>query len=549
MAKQSKQIRVSSHVGRDLLSSAAAFKTETAAVWEYVANSLQYLDPGIAPVVQVTVDSSERVIRISDNGRGMSSDDLQHFFRMHGENLDRLAGRPGRGKFGTGKSAAFGIGNRLTIETCRAGYRNVVELRRKDIDSSSGEEIPVSWLVRDEPASSANGTTITIGEIFLSRLRTNEIIEYIERNLQAFRAQQPSVAVNDHICEYRTPEVVSTRQFQPSPSQAEVLGDCTLTIHVARVPLAEQESGILITAGHGNTVGHEDCGISRKEFGNYLFGEIDVPAIETYDTPIQPFDDSRSLRLNPEHPIVRVLIGFLGSKLEEVRAEQARAAREAQKSEQMRRLAKQADSLAKLLNEDFMQLRERLDHIRAASSSKGPARSLFGSQEAGGTDSDAWMKGTLERGTIETTDRAQSIRKQKTSGEPNVSATGQPDVTGKSAVDPAGGVGRKHRASGGFEVAYEQLGREEQRSKYDRTRMAILINLDHPAVANALRSTGVEDPVFKRLSYEIAFSEYSMVLGYELVRQDPDMPADDLLYEVRATLNRLATAAANLYLA
>ena len=40
-----------------------------------------------------------------------------------------------------------------------------------------------------------------------------------------------------------------------------------------------------------------------------------------------------------------------------------------------------------------------------------------------------------------------------------------------------------------------------------------------------------------------------MVLGYELVKQDPDMPADDLLYEVRATLNRLATAAAGLYLA
>jgi hypothetical protein len=37
--------------------------------------------------------------------------------------------------------------------------------------------------------------------------------------------------------------------------------------------------------------------------------------------------------------------------------------------------------------------------------------------------------------------------------------------------------------------------------------MAILINLDHPAVANALKAAAVEDPVFKRLSYEIAFSE------------------------------------------
>jgi hypothetical protein len=45
----------------------------------------------------------------------------------------------------------------------------------------------------------------------------------------------------------------------------------------------------------------------------------------------------------------------------------------------------------------------------------------------------------------------------------------------------------------------------------------------------------------------VAFSEYSMALGYELARQDPDMPADDLLYEVRSTLNRVAKAAAALY--
>jgi hypothetical protein len=548
MAKLKKEIRVSTHVGRDLLSSAAAFKTETAAVWEYVANSLQYTEPGIPPVVQVAVDASDRTISISDNGRGMSVDDLEHFFQMHGENLERLSGRPGRGKFGTGKSAAFGIGNRLTIETCRGGVRNVVELSRKDIDRSTGDDIPVTWLVRDEPSAATNGTMVTIGEIFLSRLRRNEIIEYIERNLQAFRAQLPSVAVNDHVCSYRAPEVVVTRSFTPSATQAALLGECTLTIHVARVPLSEPELGILVTAGHGNAVGHEDCGVSRKEFGNYLFGDIDVPAIETYSTPIQPFDDSRSLRLNPEHPVVRTLIGFIGSKLEEVRGEQARAAREAQKTEQMRRLARQADSLADILNEDFKSLRDRLDHIRASSSSRGPARSLFGRQEAAGSDSDAWMQGTQERGTIEAADRSSGSRKEKTARTPNIGAAGQLDSQGKSSVDPAGGDGKKQRTKGGFEVAYEHLGREEQRSTYDRTRMAILINLDHPAVANALKAAAVEDPVFKRLSYEIAFSEYSMVLGYELVRQDPDMPADDLLYEVRATLNRLATAAAALYL-
>ena len=34
---------------------------------------------------------------------------LKDFWTLHGENQDRLAGRPGRGRFGTGKAAAFGI--------------------------------------------------------------------------------------------------------------------------------------------------------------------------------------------------------------------------------------------------------------------------------------------------------------------------------------------------------------------------------------------------------------------------------------------------------
>ena len=546
---QSTPLRVSTHVARDLLSSAAAFKNEAAAVWEYVANSLQYVDPGVFPVVQVTVDTSERWIRISDNARGMSVDDLRHFFVMHGENLERLAGRTGRGKFGTGKAAAFGIGNRFALETCRNRRLSSVELDRATINTSSGDAIPVTWIVNNEEADRPNGTIVTISDIFVAKLRTNEIIEYIERHLQAFRGRQPTVAVNDHVCEYREPEVVTTKTFTPSVAQASVIGPCVLTINVTRAPLGELEQGVFVTAGAGNLVGLEDCGISRKEFGNYLFGDIDVPALESYDTPIAPYDDSRSLTLNPEHPVVRTLIGFLGSKLEETRQQQARASREANKTEEMRRLAQEAGRIANILNEDFRYLKERLDQIRAASASKGPAKSLFGSVDGAATTGDLWSKGTQERGQIEQNQKPPSEGEGEGRKAPNLSVAGRPDPKGAQSVDPAGGEGMNRRARGGFEVAYDHLGREEQRSKYDRTRLAILINLDHPAIANALRSTSSEDPIFKRLSYEIAFSEYSMALGYELARQDPDMPADDLLYEVRATLNRVAKAAASLYLA
>src|SRR5262249_28353360 len=153
----SKTIFVKSHVSRDLLQNAALFKTDKLVIWEYVANGLQYVDPGTNPTVYVRLDSKARAIRISDNGRGMTLDGLQNFFVMHGENLDRKSGFAGRGRFGTGKSAAFGIGDVLRVTSVRDGRRSVVELRRADLEqASSGDPIPVRMLQSELPCSEAN---------------------------------------------------------------------------------------------------------------------------------------------------------------------------------------------------------------------------------------------------------------------------------------------------------------------------------------------------------------------------------------------------------
>jgi hypothetical protein len=126
---------------------------------------------------------------------------------------------------------------------------------------------------------------------------------------------------------------------------------------------------------------------------------------------------------------------------------------------------------------------------------------------------------------------------------------GTPDPAG---VDPLSarkkaGKAKPAPAQGGFAVEYLPLGAEEDRSRYDHESMTIQINLDHPVLAAALEKGGVNDVAFRRLSYEIAFSEYAIAMGYEKAIEDPVIPADDLLYEVRGTLNRIARASANLY--
>jgi hypothetical protein len=245
---------------------------------------------------------------------------------------------------------------------------------------------------------------------------------------------------------------------------------------------------------------------------------------------------------------VAVLLGFIGSKLEQVRNDLVRKSKEAQKTEQARRLALEAKNIAEILNEDFRKVRERLHEIRAASARPGVAGALFGNAGIGGNDTDDWVRGSQEPGDIlKRTGKGTGDGGQGRTA-PDVTPHGERNEHGSSSVDPAGGTGEKRtRPRGGFSVGYRNLGEDEERSFYESAALSILINLDHPVVSAALGSGKVEDPTFRRLSYEIAFSEYAMALGIEIIKQDPNIPADDLLYEVRSCLNRVAASAASLY--
>jgi hypothetical protein len=543
-------LKVTSHVGRDLLQAAASFKTDYAVVWEYVVNGLQYVDEGTFPKVQVLVRPRAKEIEISDNGRGMTATDLERFFKMHAENVDRIRGRGGRGKFGTGKSAAFGIGRLLVVDTRQGGTRNVARLTRDAIDQSGGEDISVAWLARNEATPLPNGTIVTIGDIVLPKINTQAIIEYVERHLQAFRARLPQVAVNEHLCQHKEPNVDETFTFAPSLDQAETLGDVTLTIRVSPSPLPFTEVGVAVTAGPGNLVAVETGGIDRKEMGNFLFGEIDVPVLESFKSPIEPYDGTRSLQLNPQHPVCSVLIPFIASRLEEVRLKQVRKLSDARKTEQARRLASEAEKIAEVLNQDFRNVMSKLDDIRAVASRPGSAGARFGTAAASDDEAGSWTEGTSRPGDLEKPDQidpSESTEPKRLKPAPNVAVAGTPKENGLSAVDPAGGSGKRKQPRGGFRVEYRSLGAAEDRSRYDKTTLTILINLDHPAVKNAFQRSGPDDPIFKRLSYEIAFTEYAVALGYETAERDPDYPAIDILFDVRATVNRIAANAAALY--
>jgi hypothetical protein len=266
-----------------------------------------------SPVGRVSLDSKKKKITVTDNGRGMDWNGLQNFFVMHGENIDRKEGRAGRGRFGTGKSAAFGIAGSLRITTVRAGKRSQVELSRASIEAMSSEDpIPVNVIEREVATSQLNGTIIEIEDVHLRSLDQAGIIHYIERHL-ALWPKNVLVFVNNHECEFAEPPIGAEKRFRPEGDLRNQLGDVELVIKVSKAPLEEDLRGVAVFS---KGVWHETtlAGSEGREMAQYIFGDIDVPKLDEDQSPITPFDVSRSMRLNPNNELVRSIYTFYWAK-------------------------------------------------------------------------------------------------------------------------------------------------------------------------------------------------------------------------------------------
>jgi hypothetical protein len=548
MSATSKLI-VKSHIARDLLQSAGLFKTDKLVVWEYVSNGLQYVGAGTNPVVKVSLDSRKKRISIQDNGRGMDWSGLQNFFVMHGENLDRKEGRPGRGLFGTGKSAVFGIAEVLRITTVRNSKRSQVELKRSSIEAmTSGNEIPVEIHESEIPVSTPSGTLIEIEGVHLRSLNQAGIIHFIERHL-AHWPKNAAVFVNNHECEFNEPPVASEFRFTPEGAALEKLGDVELVIKVSKSFLDDELRGVSVFSKdnwHETTLG----GSEGREMSQYIFGEIDVPALDDDKSPIAPFNVSRSMQLNPENDVVRAIHAFVGSKVEEVRRSLVEADKKRKAEEDTKKLAEQASEIARVINEDFEAFRQRVVKIRAKT--RGPNLSQ---DDQGGDDlgddlifgSDVPAIETAPTGSPGRNGLPKEDEVLPTPGippfNPSVEAAENAEAKGRLAS----GTNSRRRPSGGFRVEFKEMGEGFDRALYIEAEQAIHINLEHPQIAAAKGNYSIEDPSFKRLAYEVAFSEYAIAIAQLKIKSGDCFDLTDPIVEIREALNRITRKAASLY--
>ncbi len=136
---------------------------------ELIANSY---DADATEIKVELHDTEEKRIVVSDNGMGMSVQDIQEKFlvigrnrREHGEEVTPK-GRQVIGKKGIGKLSFFGIVKTITVDTVKEGKRNVFTMDWSDLMNSTNGQYRITPEITDEDTrENTTGTKITLTNI------------------------------------------------------------------------------------------------------------------------------------------------------------------------------------------------------------------------------------------------------------------------------------------------------------------------------------------------------------------------------------------------
>ncbi len=163
-------IGIRSNIARDALKRASDFKSVEDCIFEAMANAYEAYDMGQTPRVwlEIKKNGKDTTVIIRDEGVGMcSAKGLVRFFSLHLKTERRENGLNMRGYNGTGKIAAFKYADRMQVETVKDGLRNIVVLTSDILEQAARDEVQprAQFLVKDQPTTDPNGTTITITKI------------------------------------------------------------------------------------------------------------------------------------------------------------------------------------------------------------------------------------------------------------------------------------------------------------------------------------------------------------------------------------------------
>src|SRR3989338_41779 len=539
-----------SEVSNDLKQNADQIGSIAKALTEFVWNSVQYQPEGKTAEVSVVItrDRTGRIHEASivDNGRGMSLVDLQTFFTMHAENQDRLAGKTGRGRFGTGaKAAAMAVADEMVVDTVKSGARTIATLHRDALRAGSSEiPIPSSATQTDKP----NGTCVTLRHFRLKRFKEEAAKSYLQRALgRALLTHR--VTWNTEPLTYSEPAHRTEWVLEPPEEYVSQIGNVQLYVRLSESWLSEYERGITITA---NDVTHE-CNFlgdhGNSPYAGRIFGSVEAPLLEQEDEEGRPaYTADRTMRLNRENLRVNALLSWVndatGDIIKALETEE-KAQQDRARQEQLRKTAKTIeDALNRRLAHAFESMERKINlKVTANPSLLGlevQNSDLSTSVEVSGGDEGEQEYIRDDKGDLRWRDAAENekpnfkVRENEHGPRPGLgTGPGPEDDKEANAVqedqgekgakprDTQQGNRKKLQPRGSFRVIPKAMGPDAPRAYYAAAYITIYVNTDHPQIAATGNESSVE---FKILLAECAASEFALALtAMRIENGDPDI--------------------------
>lgn len=198
------------------------YKQLPQAVTELITNSW---DADASKVI-IDINYQERTISISDNGNGMTLDELNVDFLRVARNRrisDRSGlspkGRKVTGKKGLGKLALFGIANRIQVYSTKNNLKNGFEMNFNVIQNTSDDQKyhPKSLLI-NQSTNEQHGTKIIINDLTLNKITPiDDLATSLARRFDKYSKSDFYVTIKDESGEIKTLDETSfVKSIKPS---------------------------------------------------------------------------------------------------------------------------------------------------------------------------------------------------------------------------------------------------------------------------------------------------------------------------------------------
>ncbi len=546
------------NVNRAILDAAQAFNSLGKVSEEYLTNMLDAFETILHDnpdknikredcKIQFIIDYTKHKILFLDEHplMGMSSKFIfDHFFNIHGQNESRKRYINVRGKHGTGKSAAFGIGAEyLQVSSVYKGKRTIVKSTLESLQNEGDEPADLQDIEVDKKTDLENGTTIEIqlpNDNYLQFRITTSALEHIKKvfgkHLNKYNVEFVEIRKKNNINKeriiYQPREAVYEKEQIIPREVEEIIGKSTFIIkRAAEIAENEDESGILITS---NEFLKEQTmfELDSEPFSNYFFGEWEIPKLDEYRGPNAPSLSTRDLVLNKNNEMVKAIYEFGKKTLQEEIRAFAKDERARKKDEALKRLSNMANELANILNDDFSEYEEiskkkekgekgkakdketnEDDVISVVPNNNENIVSKIGNELNIKEHTDGSLTGTSGEG-----DYPEGNEGDKPSIDPKPHQHSGPldtkyeEAESKEDSIPAERRERKrYRAGGGFKIEFASLNHNVFIARVDITTKIIIVNIDSEVMRTHLKNCGgnEEFPTFKMFAYSVAIDEYS----------------------------------------